>query len=89
MTTEVQGNHQNVPHSKNHHIIINGSEHEASGTSITYRELVNSAFPGDSGEIIYLIQYVSPHGSDGQLHDGESVDLINGMKFDVERSHRS
>lgn len=44
---------------------------------------------GDSGEIIYLIQCVSPHGPDMQLHDGDSVDLVNGMKFDVERSHRS
>ena len=71
------------------HIIINGSEFKVSGTKISYRELVNYAFPGDPGEIIYLIQYVTPHGPDGQLHDGESVDLANGMKFNVERSHRS
>lgn len=71
------------------HIKINGSEFEVPGPKISYRELVNLAFPGDPGEIIYLIQYTSPHGPDGQLHDGDSVDLVNGMKFDVERSHRS
>jgi hypothetical protein len=71
------------------HIKINGGEFEVPGPKISYRELVNLAFPGDPGEIIYLIQYASPHGPDGQLQDGESVELVNGMKFDVERSHRS
>jgi hypothetical protein len=71
------------------HIKINGSEFEVPGPKISYRELVNLAFPGEPGEIIYLVQYVSPHGPDGQLQDGESVELVNGMKFDVERSHRS
>jgi len=70
-------------------ITINAREFEVSGPKISYRELVNLAFPGDPGEIIYLIQYVSPHGPDGQLHDGESVNLVDWMKFDVERSHRS
>lgn len=92
MTTEVNKSHQVAQKDKKphpFHILINGTPHEAIGPSITYRELVNLAFPGDTGEIIYLIQYVSPHGPDGQLHDGDSVDLVNGMKFDVERSHRS
>lgn len=71
------------------HIIINASPFEVTGPKVSYRELVNLAFPGDPGEIIYLIQYVSPHGPDGQLHDGESVNLANGMKFNVERTHRS
>lgn len=71
------------------HIIVNASAFEVAGPKIGYRDLVKLAFPGDPGEIIYLIQYVSPHGPDGQLHDGESVDLKNGMKFNVERTHRS
>lgn len=89
MTTETHENLEKVHHNKNFHIFINASPYEVPGPSINYRELVNLAFPDDSGEIIYLIQYVSPHGPDGQLHDGESVNLVNGMKFDVERSHRS
>jgi len=89
MTAEVKESHQQAHHVKTYHIIINGSAHEVPGSSISYRELVNLAFPGDTGEIIYLIQYVSPHGPDGQLHDGDAVDLVDGMKFDVERSHRS
>jgi Multiubiquitin len=71
------------------HIIVNASPFEVAGPQISYRELVNLAFPSDPGQIIYLIQYISPHGPDGQLHEGESVDLENGMKFNVERTHRS
>lgn len=74
---------------KNFHIIINASAFEVPGPKITYRELVNLAFPGDSGEIIYLIQYVAPHLPDGALLDGESVNLENGMKFDVTLTNRS
>ena len=95
-----KNNHQHHQHHQHHEhhdhgkhskfsIAINGVELEVRGPKISYRELVNLAFPGDSGEIIYLIQYVTPDGHEGQLHDGESVDLIQGMKFDVERSHRS
>jgi hypothetical protein len=71
------------------HIIINASAFEVSGPKITYRELVNLAFPGDPGEIIYLIQYVAPHLPDGGLQDGESINLENGVKFDVTPTNRS
>jgi len=71
------------------HIIINASAFEVSGSKITYRELVNLAFPGDTGEIIYLVQYVAPHLPDGGLQDGEFVELENGMKFDVSPTNRS
>jgi len=91
MSNSDAGNKEKHEHDKpsSFHIIINGSEFKVPGPKISYRELVNLAFPNDAGEIIFLIQYVSPHGPDGQLHDGESVELVNGMKFNVERSHRS
>lgn len=71
------------------HIIINASAFDIPGPEITYRELVNLAFPDDPGEIIYLVQYVAPHLPDGGLQDGESVNLENGMKFDVSPTNRS
>lgn len=71
------------------HIIINASAFEVPAPKITYRELVNLAFPGDPGEIIYLIQYVAPHLPDGGLQDGESINLENGVKFDVTPTNRS
>lgn len=91
LKNEYESNNAAPEHGKHskYHIIINASPFEVTGSNISYRELVSLAFPGDPSEIIYLIQYVSPHGPDGQLHDGESVDLANGMKFNVERTHRS
>ncbi|NDU85850.1 MAG: hypothetical protein G3H99_04465 [Ferrovum sp.] len=75
--------------STNFHIIINASAFEVPGPKITYRDLVNLAFPGDPGEIIYLTQYVAPHLPDGGLQDGESINLENGVKFDVTPTNRS
>lgn len=71
------------------HIIVNAREHEVTGPKISYREVVNLAFPGDPGQIIYLVQYVAPKQPDGTLADGESVVLENGMKFDVTPTNRS
>jgi hypothetical protein len=71
------------------HIIVNASAFEVLGPSITYRDLVNLAFPGDPGEIIYLVQYLAPRMPDGALQDGESINLENGMKFDVSPTNRS
>lgn len=71
------------------HIIVNARAYEVPGPKISYRELVNLAFPGDPGEIIYLVQYVAPKQPDGTLADGEFVELENGMKFDVTPTNRS
>lgn len=71
------------------HIIINARAHEVTGSKLSYREVVNLAFPGDPGEIIYLVQYVAPKLPDGGLKDGEFVELENGMKFDVTPTNRS
>lgn len=42
------------------HIIVNARAHEVSGHRISYRDVVNLAFPGDPGEILYSIHYVAP-----------------------------
>lgn len=82
-------NHHNHGKPSTFHIIINARPHEAPGPRISYREIVNLAFPGDPGEILYLVQYVAPKQPDGTLADGESVQLENGMKFDVTPTNRS
>lgn len=71
------------------HIIVNAREHEVSGHRISYRDVVNLAFPGDPGEILYSIHYVAPRQPDGTLAEGQSVDLESGMKFDVTPTNRS
>jgi len=75
-------------HSK-FHIIINAREHEVPGQKISYREVVNLAFPGDPGEILYSVHYVAPHQPDGTLAEGQSVEVENGMKCDVTPTNRS
>jgi len=71
------------------HIIVNARAHEVSGNRISYHDLVNLAFPGDPGEILYSIHYVAPKLPDDTLAEGQSVDLENGMKFDVTPTNRS
>lgn len=71
------------------HIIINAREHEVTGPKISYREVVNLAVPGDTGEILYSVHYVAPRQPDGTLAEGQSVDVENGMKFDVTPTNRS
>lgn len=71
------------------HIVINTRAFEVEGPKITYREIVNLAFPADSGEIIYLIHFSAPPHSEGTVKDGHSVKLVNGMVFDVSPTNRS
>ena len=83
-----QDTQEHGQHSK-FHIIINAREHELPGPKISYREVVNLAFPGDSGEILYSVHYVAPHQPDGTLAEGQSVEVENGMKCDVTPTNRS
>ena len=71
------------------HIIVNARAHEVLGPKISYREVVNLAFPGDLGEILYSVHYVAPKQPDGTLAEGQSVEVENGMKFDVTPTNRS
>jgi hypothetical protein len=73
------------------HIIVNARPKEVTGTQISYRELVNLAFPDDphNSEVLFSIHYTAPHLPDGTLAEGQTVKLENGMKFDVTKTNRS
>lgn len=83
-----QDTQEHGQHSK-FHIIINAREHEVLGPKISYREVVNLAFPGDPGEILYSVHYVAPRQPDGTLAEGQSVEIENEMKCDVTPTNRS
>ena len=83
-----QDKHEHEKH-KTFHIIVNARAHEVPGPQISYRDVVNLAFPGDPGEILYSVHYVAPKHPDGTLAEGQSVELENGMKFDVTPTNRS
>lgn len=72
-------------------IVVNLNEFEVTGKEISYREVAKLAYPSDadSAEIIYTISYTNPKGPDGELHEGKSVKLHEGMVFVVGKSNRS
>lgn len=72
------------------HIFINGRPTHYDGDSISYSEVVSLANPdGIPQNILFSVKYTGPNIADGSLSDGGSVNLINGMKFDVSRTNRS
>ena len=76
--------------SKPFHIIVNARPREFSGDSITYQQVVSLAFANpDFGQFLYEVQYTGPHIADGTLAEDQSVQLHNGMKFDVTKTNKS
>ncbi len=74
----------------NTHIIINGRQHSIEGDSISYEELVSLAFPtGSVSDGLYSIMYSGPNMADGSLGQGGTINIKNGMKFDVSLTNRS
>ncbi len=72
------------------HIIVNARPREVTGEAISYQQVVSLAFPGaDFAQFEYSVQYTGPHTADGMLVDGQSVKLVNGLKFDVTKTNRS
>jgi hypothetical protein len=78
-------------HNKPVTIVVNLNGFEVTGKEISYREVAKLAYPSDidSAEIIYTISYTNPKGPDGELHEGQSVKLHEGMVFVVGKSNRS
>ena len=87
--------HQNKDHGQGHQhepetiVIINGRPKKFDGEKISYSELVQLAFPGNSENIIYSITFTGPSMADGTLADGQILTIKNGMKFDVTKTNRS
>jgi hypothetical protein len=81
----------NAPgHQKDKHIFINGRPTPYEGDTISYREVVALANPGDvTQDILFSVKYTGPNIADGSLANGGSINVINGMKFDVSRTNRS
>ncbi|MDR3579205.1 MAG: multiubiquitin domain-containing protein [Oryzomonas sp.] len=83
-------------HAPGHHkktmIIVNGREREFIGHKITYEEAVALAFPGEQtgrDTTVYTVAYASHHGKDGTLVAGQSVEVHEGMVFNVTKTNRS
>lgn len=88
---ENQANCHGRPLPEAFHIIVNGRPREFAGEVISYAQVVSLAFPADPGveQVLYSVHYVAPRLPDGTLVDGQSIELKNGMKFDVTKTNRS
>lgn len=78
--------HKNKPTN----IIVNGRPTKFDGDEVSYTEVVEIAYPGESNSgIVFTVTYMGPQMPDGTLVKGQSVEGRNGMKFDVTKTNRS
>lgn len=76
---------------KTYSIIVNGRLREVTGKSISYRDVIQLAFPDDQSNdaIEYTVAYANPHGKDGTLVEGQTTHIKEGMIFNVTKTNRS
>jgi hypothetical protein len=71
-------------------IIVNTKPFEWGEEDITFEQVVELAFPGQPYDPQgTTVEYSRGHGPDKSLRPGESVEVKNGMIFDVELAVRS
>jgi hypothetical protein len=71
-------------------IIVNTKAREWTQKEITFEQVVELAFPGQPYDPQgTTVEYSRGHGPDRSLRPGESVQVKEGMIFDVEPANRS
>lgn len=71
-------------------IIVNTKPCEWTQKEITFEQVVQLAFPGQPYDPQgTTVEYSRGHGPDKSLRPSESVQVKNGMIFDVEPANRS
>jgi hypothetical protein len=71
-------------------IIVNSLAREWTQKEITFEQVVELAFPGQPYDPQgTTVEYSRGHGPDRSLRPGESVQVKEGMIFDVEPANRS
>ena len=58
---------------------------------INYEQLIHMAFPNGpfGGDVRYTVTWMTPNGREGSLRKNESVDVVEGMMFDVANTDKS
>lgn len=84
-------NDQTQNHSKTYTIKVNTREMTITQHRLTFEEVVKLAFPNDAPDPnrIYTVTYANRDGHDRSLVAGESVEIKNGMAFNVTKTNRS
>ncbi len=72
-------------------ITINGVAEVWHRRRMTYEEAVKLAFPHGptGGDIRYSVSWTKPDGQEGALRLGQSVEVVEGMNFDVRNTDKS
>lgn len=71
-------------------IVINTRAQHWSEKKITFEQVVELAFPGQPYDPAgTTVEYSRGHGPDHALRPGKSVEVKDGMIFDVEPANRS
>jgi hypothetical protein len=76
---------------REYEIIINGRPKTVERKKQSYRDIARLAYPdADFDKFLYTITYFNgEHGQQGDLVEGETVRVKNGMVFNVRRSDKS
>lgn len=77
-------------HEKEYRVIVNGSEKTVEKETLTYDEVVRLEFPSPVAGTIYLVSFErAKEPTEGELLEGQTVEIKNGTEFDVTDSGRS
>lgn len=69
-------------------IIVNGTQEVWTDNHITYEQVVQLAYPGETSSL-YTVTYSNMHGKDGSLASGQQTSLKEGTVFTVGKTNRS
>jgi hypothetical protein len=90
--TETVSSQGNVQAEKDvFHIVVNGQQETWDHKKISYEQVVKLAFPHGpfGGDVRYSVSWTKPDGQEGSLRPGQSVDVVEGMIFDVRNTDKS
>lgn len=72
-------------------ITVNGTPETWEHPKMNYQQAVHLAFPDGpfGGDVRYSVSWTKPDGQEGSIRQGQLVDVVNGMAFDVRNTDKS
>lgn len=78
-------------HHDHFHIFVNAKKKPWKDETISYSQVVNLVFPSQNTTVVFTVQYSrgTHENRQGTLVKDQSVNVRNGMNFDVTRTDKS
>ena len=72
-------------------IVVNGTQETWEHPNMNYEQIIRLAFPQGpfGGDVRYTVSWTKPGGQEGSLRQGQHVDVVDGMTFDVRNTDKS